>query len=745
MVRIKRRQLIQGAGATLAALGLNQFDLHQWSTRYHRAVAQTTSRKLALLIGVNRYPGNLTSLNGCLTDVELQRELLIYRYGLNPKDILILTDDTDQKPTRNNLLQAFEEHLIKQAKSNDVVVFSYSGHGSRILDPDPLPNSKGLNGTLLVADSRVGAEQDRQEVQDLMGRTLFLLMYALQTDNVTVILDSCYSGGGTRGNTVIRAVDNLPQRPYPKPSHQELAYQEQWLSRLALTPQQFQALRQQGIAKGVALGSAQASQQSLDVDFGDFYAGAFTYLLTRNLWQQTAPQALRTFFVNLAYQTKDLAKSKSLYQDPRYDIQPGRTFDQQPLFRSDTVQPAAEAVVRRKLQGQKVEFWLGGMSPELISTVGVYELIDANGNVIGEVEQQSRAGLVGRGILRQGKAKVGTLLRESIRGIPANPTLRLGVDPTLSQDYPRIQSFLEGEPRIEVMPLATGTSIDYHLGRMTAELLENAQQLNIPSLGEVGSLGLFTDGLIPIEASFGNLDESSLQAIQRLLPQLKGLLANKILSSLANADASPLKMSVSLKSANSDTNRSARSANSSRGAQEAQLATSTRQRSARSFRVDDQVYIEVTNQEQQPLYVGLIIISSEGKIGVRYPLQTGSDDSVPPLAPGQTLTIPEDKPLIIRGPAGFFEIYTIASVDPVREAMIGLRKLADKQRAQSNTSETRSGLDPLIMQEQINVLDTLLNDLDQQTRSSKQIPQGYLGVNLRRTAAISTIVEVIFS
>lgn len=111
MTRTTRRHFLQFTGSALAAIGLNQLSFLQSAQRYGKVLAQSTPRKLALIVGINNYP--LNSLEGCLNDVDLQRNLLIYRFGFNPKDILVLPDT---KATRQGILTAFEEHLIKQAR-----------------------------------------------------------------------------------------------------------------------------------------------------------------------------------------------------------------------------------------------------------------------------------------------------------------------------------------------------------------------------------------------------------------------------------------------------------------------------------------------------------------------------------------------------------------------------------------------------------------------------------------------------
>ena len=205
---IKRRHFLQTASSTLAAIGLSQIDFLVQADRYGKVLAQSTPRKLALLVGINDYQ-SIRGLNGCLNDVELQKHLLIHRFGFNPSDIYEVSDKTDLKPTRDHILEAFDEHLIKQAKPGDIVVFHYSGHGALVQDPDPILDPENpacergvcqFNGTIVPMDAAaIGETPSGIIVPDIMGRTLFLLMSAIQTENLTVILDSCHSGAGTRG------------------------------------------------------------------------------------------------------------------------------------------------------------------------------------------------------------------------------------------------------------------------------------------------------------------------------------------------------------------------------------------------------------------------------------------------------------------------------------------------------------------------------------------------------------------
>ncbi|HEX6161332.1 MAG TPA: caspase family protein, partial [Thermoanaerobaculia bacterium] len=130
------------------------------------------------------------SLKGAVNDVEAMREMIRERHGFADADILVLKN---QQATRNAILQALEQHLERPAQKGDVVFFYYSGHGSQV------PNSRStekdrLDESLVPADSRIGAEDIRdKELRQRFNRILD------RGARLTVILDSCHSGSGTRG------------------------------------------------------------------------------------------------------------------------------------------------------------------------------------------------------------------------------------------------------------------------------------------------------------------------------------------------------------------------------------------------------------------------------------------------------------------------------------------------------------------------------------------------------------------
>ncbi|NJL53637.1 MAG: hypothetical protein HC930_18390 [Hydrococcus sp. SU_1_0] len=97
---LDRRTFLQQAALALVSVGSTEAGINllskntrfaRWLQPYVETLAQTTSRKLALLVGINEY-SQKGHLHGCINDVELQKELLIHRFGFKAQDICILSD-----------------------------------------------------------------------------------------------------------------------------------------------------------------------------------------------------------------------------------------------------------------------------------------------------------------------------------------------------------------------------------------------------------------------------------------------------------------------------------------------------------------------------------------------------------------------------------------------------------------------------------------------------------------------------
>jgi hypothetical protein len=164
------------------------------------AVETNGHRRLALIVGVGQYRADsVPDLEGPPNDARRVYELLTAKngYGFPKENVCMLLDE---QATTGRFRQAFEEGLIGRARSNDVVVFYYAGHGSQINDRNG-DEPDGLDETFLFHDARTTGP-DGKHISDFRDDELFDLLQRLhgKTRHITAMLDSCNSGTATRGS-----------------------------------------------------------------------------------------------------------------------------------------------------------------------------------------------------------------------------------------------------------------------------------------------------------------------------------------------------------------------------------------------------------------------------------------------------------------------------------------------------------------------------------------------------------------
>lgn len=149
----------------------------------------------AVLVGINAYKS--IPLNGCLNDVEALSECLIKLYSSQPGTVLKIkkiTDNEEEKPTRNNIIAAFD--FFNEANAGDECLFYYSGHGSYANAPVEFQSSNGQVQSLVCLDSRDPGGMD------LIDKELgYLIWKTCQTRpgiNFVAITDCCHSGTITK-------------------------------------------------------------------------------------------------------------------------------------------------------------------------------------------------------------------------------------------------------------------------------------------------------------------------------------------------------------------------------------------------------------------------------------------------------------------------------------------------------------------------------------------------------------------
>jgi len=166
----------------------------------------------ALLIGIDVYEPNnqFDDLGGAARDINLVADYLEKTLGISEEagQLCRLTSPSptvakafpkkDPLPTYRNIVKAFEE-VTNRAQTGDQVYIHYSGHGVRAQTIYPDLEAKQWDEGIVPMDLAT----DGRYLRDVELTTLLKRM----TDKglfVTVVLDSCNSGGATRGDTKIR-------------------------------------------------------------------------------------------------------------------------------------------------------------------------------------------------------------------------------------------------------------------------------------------------------------------------------------------------------------------------------------------------------------------------------------------------------------------------------------------------------------------------------------------------------------
>lgn len=151
------------------------------------------NHKWALLIGINKYPNlpEKAQLSGCVNDIKLINKVLEENFSFPEKNITCLLDE---QATRQGILTALQE-LINSVNHNDIVVIHYSGHGSRMTDREG-DKPDGKDETIMPYDTGRDAHENRDISDDELYE--WLLRLSEKTPYITLIFDSCHSGGIVR-------------------------------------------------------------------------------------------------------------------------------------------------------------------------------------------------------------------------------------------------------------------------------------------------------------------------------------------------------------------------------------------------------------------------------------------------------------------------------------------------------------------------------------------------------------------
>ena len=263
--------------------------------------------KRALCVGINKYPQPSLDLKGCVNDAKGWTALLTEHYDFAPADVRLLTN---AKATKAGVLAGLDR-LLTGARRGDVLVFTNSSHGTYRADRD---------GDEAIYDEALCPYDclDDVIVDDELRERFANLPAGVR---LTVILDSCHSGSGTRAPEEdtpdrrrprycdprligLRAIADVRQRARPRSA---LAHPESEMSEILLS-------------------GCRADQYSYDARFGRRFHGAMSYYAQALI----AGSGYRTTYQQLRSALVPTLREHNYDQEPQLE---GKTsFKRRPMF-----------------------------------------------------------------------------------------------------------------------------------------------------------------------------------------------------------------------------------------------------------------------------------------------------------------------------------------------------------------------------------------------------------------------------
>lgn len=768
---LDRRTFLQQAGLVLFTLGATEAgiasvgqnkQLSPLIQNYWQTLADTTNRKLALLVGINQYPQG-DRLKGCLTDLELQQELLVHRFGFNPQDIITLSD---RQATRENIEIAFIEHLIAQAQADDVVVFHFSGYGGQVKVPLVINETASeelstadnykLANSLIPVDGILSSKGDTT-ADALLEDTLLLLTQSLATNKSTMVLDASYDSTPQRrrGNLKIRSSKEVAERP----SSQALAFREQLRSKFAAKG--LKPARRPLSAPGVILAAAGKNQVAAEGHWDDFSAGLFTYALTQYLWQITPTSKVQVVLERTA-EAVERVMGKQQQPTINNPEKPSIAY-----YMTASNSQSAEAVVKA-IANNTVELKLIGFPPAIVNAYGDNSCLSLAGESDLDTEVwlqiKSRTGLKAKAQSLQPTLKpaksipVGQLLKEAVRVLERD----LGLTIALDTDLQRIErvdatSALANIKAISSVVVAGEQHADCLLGNVkitisdleTTDTINNSRDITPPA----STYGLFSPGGVSIANAIGAVNESVKSAVSRLSPKFKNLLAAKWLGLTTNDFSSGLAVEASLKLVDSSNGLTFKRATLS-------APNSTEESPAKStlpvvsnnpipvLPRGSEISFSLSNYGDRLLYAILLGVDSDSNIFALYTSeQPKTDDATVKLAniaiaPMATVIVPESATAwkwMVSDSLGITQVYAIFATEPFAQTLTTLA-------AQQNLKLDREQV--LNVPQPVEVTQALLEDLHIASAVTKDIIDPNANVyalNTNNWATLNFTYEVVKS
>jgi Caspase domain len=189
--RLNAKQPLKEPTRRALLIGINTYQTEPSKEKdsRERATIAKPGRRMAANAKSGSSRSAFTNLDGPNADVETMRELLIRKFGFTEVKAL-----KDGEATREAILRAIDDHLIRQSEPGDICVLYYSGHGSKVKNSKG-GESDGYDESIVPADINQGG----LDIRDKEIARLFLKAIDKGV-TITAIFDSCHSGSVGRGS-----------------------------------------------------------------------------------------------------------------------------------------------------------------------------------------------------------------------------------------------------------------------------------------------------------------------------------------------------------------------------------------------------------------------------------------------------------------------------------------------------------------------------------------------------------------
>lgn len=551
----------------------------------------------ALLIGINEYPllkprGQLT---GCVNDVEVISRTLKGQFGFPEENMEILRN---AEATRDGILAAMYG-LVEKVGRDDVVVFHYSGHGSRVKNWEG-SGEDGFNETLFPCDSG----RDEHPNRDILDDEIYLWLQKLTdlTPYVTLIFDCCHSG------TIVRDAFGEDSRWVPEDNRppDELP--------LFPVPAQARSLRENAREVGpsgwlplgeryILIAGCSNAESSYEVGIGEqgVRHGALTYFLTQELVKSGSGTTYRDVFEKVA----PLVTSYYPSQHPQLEGARDRE-----IFDIGTIEPMAFVPVFKRtgdqvILGAGASCGLTAGSQWHVHPPGTKEV--GEGVPLGKVTVSKVGAVTSEGSIVEevepGAIKVGSRAVESSHFLGAT---RLAVEVAAPAGRPEVRALLAriSESRL-LRQAGEGEEVEARIYLLPPRFGARAGD-------PAPALGALREDTWAVVGPHGHLlmlprPQSDYEAVQEIVQNLEGRARFRHTSALAN-DRSTLAGQVDLKILR-------RLKNGLWGELEVDGDGEP------ALFGGDEIVLEITNRAARPLYMYVLNLGSGGSVCQLYPVQ----------------------------------------------------------------------------------------------------------------------------